>query len=292
MNKKLKSGVLELIKKDRRRPNDQQIGIDKIINAVKVSDYQKMRYFVFWLNFHLPVLNEVQYSKGGGINPIKIMPTAHSASEMWKPYMNKVRPETRFLMDKTMSLLLQQYHTYIALYGKKKEVKTLLEAYKKSRDQKELIRSNFGFHDDHQESTDHINNLIIALEKRLLHLQINDSQNIIQNEAERPPLNVKTFPEYLLLKEPVRLATLLKTEFNVEKGKGVRLMIDVLKDMGILTIENRKRKAIYEALKIYFDRDIGSYQGIFDYKRDKDKPDYESVKERIAFVLTNIKKEK
>jgi hypothetical protein len=100
----------------------------------------------------------------------------------------------------------------------------------------------------------------------------------------------KTFPEYLLHSENILLAEKLKSEFKTEKGKGVRLMLDVLIDRTILVVENRKKKTIYLSLKSFFDRDIGTYQGIWDYKRNGDDLDYKSIEVRINYILENLTK--
>ena len=93
-------------------------------------------------------------------------------------------------------------------------------------------------------------------------------------------------------KNPVvdaELAEKLKTEFNTETGKGIRLMIESLQahEPKLLSIENRQRKAIYTALKIFFNRDIGTRQSIFDYKFDRitDEIDFSAIRLKLNFIL-------
>jgi len=105
-------------------------------------------------------------------------------------------------------------------------------------------------------------------------------------------LSSKPFPGYLLHKRRELLAKEIKNEFNTEIGKEIRLLIEALivSNPPLLTIENRKRKAIYNALKEYLNRNIGSYQSIFDYKFDPktDELDFDSINTKLQFILTKI----
>lgn len=104
--------------------------------------------------------------------------------------------------------------------------------------------------------------------------------------------SIKTFPEYLLCKEAEHLAKLLKEEFKEDIGISIRYMIEVLiqNEPSLLTIENRKRKAVYNSIKGYFDRNIGSYQSVFDaqFVGTFENPDYESTKLRVSKLLQNL----
>jgi len=109
--------------------------------------------------------------------------------------------------------------------------------------------------------------------------------------SETPPcLKIKKlFPDYLLLEKRDALASALKTEFITEKGKGIRLLIEALltNKPPLITIENRERTNIYKAMKTFFDRNIGTYQSIFDYSFDmiSDEKDFKSIRARLDFVL-------
>lgn len=111
-----------------------------------------------------------------------------------------------------------------------------------------------------------------------------------KNDKNKPG-RTKLFPEYLLNIERKQLAEQLKIEFSTEIGKSIRLMIKVLNEMQLLTIENRGRKSFYNALKKYFNRNIGSYPSIFDYEINpvSDKEDIKTVQTKINFILTNLK---
>ena len=86
-------------------------------------------------------------------------------------------------------------------------------------------------------------------------------------------------------------AELLKDEFKIEIGKSLKLMINVLIKKGMFTIENRQRQNIYNAMKKYFNRDIGTKQSIFDYKYvPVGNPDFESFELRIDNLLVRLNK--
>jgi hypothetical protein len=109
----------------------------------------------------------------------------------------------------------------------------------------------------------------------------------------KPPPE-KPFHEYILHEKNVQIAEQLKSEFKTEKGKSIRLIIEVLIKKKMLTIENRQRQKIYDAMKIHFNRDIGTKQSIFDYKIKEisDRPDFESIEIRIDKRLSGINKTK
>lgn len=106
---------------------------------------------------------------------------------------------------------------------------------------------------------------------------------------------IKSFQEYLLHEECEKLAIKLREKFNNEKGKSIRLMIETLQlnDPQLLTVGNRQGKAIYTAIKTFFNRDIGSRQSVLDYKFNKeiDAPDLLAVKLKLDFILKSIKED-
>jgi len=113
-----------------------------------------------------------------------------------------------------------------------------------------------------------------------------------KNNLPKPPL--KTFPEYILHEKNKEIAKLIKSEFSTEKGKSIRLIIEVLIKKKMFTIENRQRQKIYDAMKKYFDRDIGTKQSIFDpsINEKSDRLDFESIELKINFILSRINKTK
>jgi len=111
-----------------------------------------------------------------------------------------------------------------------------------------------------------------------------------QPKGKRPPPPAKPFHEYILHEKNVQIAEQLKSVFKTEKGKSIRLIIEVLIKKKMFTIENRQRQKIYDAMKKYFDRDIGTKQSIFDPSIDEisDRLDFESIELKINFILSGI----
>lgn len=122
-------------------------------------------------------------------------------------------------------------------------------------------------------------------------------ENFLKTDAKKATndkdksVKAKLFHEYLCHDERKKLAEQLRTNFNTEIGKSIRLMLEELIEMQFLAIENRGKKSFYNALKEFFDRDIGSYQSIFDYKlnHDSDKDEIKNIKTKLNFILTNLK---
>lgn len=107
---------------------------------------------------------------------------------------------------------------------------------------------------------------------------------------------VKLFSEFLLDKDSIdkeKLSEELKNEFKVEKGKSLRLMLEVLKDQSLFSYGYRENPAIYNSMKAHFCQDIGAMTGILDKpvlaKVTKDSKDYKTIETR---VLKAIKKSK
>lgn len=104
--------------------------------------------------------------------------------------------------------------------------------------------------------------------------------------------NAKTFPQFLLHEKREALAQKLKSEFTTEKSKKMRLIIEVMQyhDPALISIGTRNKKNLYFAMKVFFSRDIGSYQGIFDYNfsPETDKEDLESIETRMNFLLGSL----
>lgn len=127
-------------------------------------------------------------------------------------------------------------------------------------------------------------------------VKINHLKDEVQNPKPKVLKPVKVFPEYLLHVKRELLAEKLKAEFSTETGKGIRLMIESLQaiEPKLISIENRQRKAIYTALKIFFNRDIGTRQSIFDYKFDRitDEIDFSAIRLKLNFILKSINKTK
>jgi hypothetical protein len=117
-----------------------------------------------------------------------------------------------------------------------------------------------------------------------------------ENQRQRSVKSPKTFPQFLIYDKEEELAKKLKEKFYTEKGIKIRYMLEALQayEPKLLDIGHRECMAIYRALKLYFGRDIGAYNGIFnpDFKRE-DYPgipnkDYETVKQEIDSILKTM----
>lgn len=116
--------------------------------------------------------------------------------------------------------------------------------------------------------------------------------NKTNSERSKFPEIQKSFPEYLLHDSRDKLANKLKEEFKTDIGKNIRLMIEALQNNNpqLINIEARQRKAIYRAIKDYFNRNIGTYQSIISPKLLdlESNPDYNSIKGRLDFILKQL----
>jgi hypothetical protein len=101
----------------------------------------------------------------------------------------------------------------------------------------------------------------------------------------------KLFSEYLTHDKNEKLAEKLRNEFNTEKGKSIRLMIEALKQSQLLVIPDRMNALFYQAMVDYFTRYVGSYQSVFNYKLNShsDKEDIEKAKTKIDSILKKMK---
>jgi len=103
----------------------------------------------------------------------------------------------------------------------------------------------------------------------------------------------KSFYDFLLHADKVALGNVIKKEFSTEKGKAIRFLIEAMKSMNppMLSYCRGEAKALYESMKQFFCQDIGSYNGIFNYKynAEYDVADVEAMKTRLRFVLDQLK---
>ena len=94
----------------------------------------------------------------------------------------------------------------------------------------------------------------------------------------------------LLHKNKNDLANKIKQEFKTEVSKNIRLLLEALKknDPPLIAIANREKKDLYVAMGLFFDRPLGSYQSIFDYKGWEAKD--AAIQARLDFILKSISK--
>jgi hypothetical protein len=146
------------------------------------------------------------------------------------------------------------------------------------------LRTNF----PRKNISDH--QLLILLEKEKAAAAVPETGKINPAAPCGSARTGKSFSGYLLHERREELAEKLKSEFSDEKGKGIRLLIEALAEHRLIAVENRQRTNIYNALKTFFARNIGSYQSIFSYPFDmvSDRKDLESIRTRLGFVLKSF----
>ncbi|HZK69471.1 MAG TPA: hypothetical protein VFC36_07750, partial [Paludibacter sp.] len=123
----------------------------------------------------------------------------------------------------------------------------------------------------------------------------NGSFAIIETtEKESKPITEsnKPFPAFLIHQQKIKFAEALRAEFSTEKGKAIRLMIEALKDhtLPLLSYGDREKKALHESIKVYFNRDIASYNAVFqcEYCPERDRESLYSVSTRIDHILQHL----
>lgn len=116
--------------------------------------------------------------------------------------------------------------------------------------------------------------------------------NSVPLEPTILPSKNKHFPDYLLHSNKQKLAEEIRKEFSTDKGKSIRLLLHTLEynNPPLITIGYRQAKDLYTSICDFFNRDIGTYQGIFDYKiNDKlDKKDIELTSIRLKHILNSL----
>jgi len=114
----------------------------------------------------------------------------------------------------------------------------------------------------------------------------------ISKEKPNSDIANKEFPDYLINSNKELLAKAIKKEFCIEIGKSLRLVLAALEqnDPPLIVLVNRKGKELYEAMKIFFDRNIGTYQSVIGYKIQSgvDEPDIAAMKTRINHILKTL----
>ena len=111
-------------------------------------------------------------------------------------------------------------------------------------------------------------------------------------QSSKPTKKAKEFPAFLIHQQREKLAEALRTEFSLEKGKGIRLMIEALKAYNpkLIAYGDGDKMALYKAMKSYFNWNIGPYNSIFQYenKAESNKESLELVTARIDHILLHL----
>ena len=111
-------------------------------------------------------------------------------------------------------------------------------------------------------------------------------------QSSKPTKKAKEFPAFLIHQQREKLAEALRTEFSLEKGKGIRLMIEALKAYNpkLIAYGDGDKMALYNAMKSYFNWNIGTYNSIFQYEyyAESNKESLELVTARIDHILLHL----
>ncbi len=103
--------------------------------------------------------------------------------------------------------------------------------------------------------------------------------------------NAKSFHDYILHSQRIKIAEAIRQDFFAEKGKNIRLMLYVLENHNppLITISFGQAKIIYNAMKLYFNWEIGSYQSIFNQKTQliTEAIDIDKISTRINHILNS-----
>jgi len=118
---------------------------------------------------------------------------------------------------------------------------------------------------------------------------ITDTQ---KENTSKKNANTKTFDKYLLHKDSTQLANAVRENFTTEKGKSIYILMEVMKTSNppLLTLARGEGVAFYEAMQVFFGRNIGTYNSIFNYTiSGNDSEAMESMKTRLNFILEQLK---
>ena len=114
-------------------------------------------------------------------------------------------------------------------------------------------------------------------------------------EHKKTKVNSKKFPDFILHENRIELSKSLKSEFSTEKSKSIRYLLEALAQSQppLITIIDGEKKALYNSMKEYFIRDIGSYNSIFQchfnpIKDDVEKQNLEKFKVKINHILEKL----
>lgn len=115
-----------------------------------------------------------------------------------------------------------------------------------------------------------------------------DTKLPVHKNGTAKPL--KRFEEYFVCPDRDVLVARLREEFNTEKGKSIRLLIEALTKKGVLSVCTGQNRSFHKAWMEYFGRSIGSYNSVFNYKVNLpvDSADIEKYERRIEIILERM----
>lgn len=131
-----------------------------------------------------------------------------------------------------------------------------------------------------------IKNIYNKVRQNKLVISAGVSEDIKPVYKSKPEKRVKRFEEYFLCDNRTEFTTRLRGEFDTEKGKSIRLLMEALTNMRLLSVCSGQNRSFYLAWKEFFGTDIGTYNSVFNYKINLlvDTDDIEKYERRIERV--------
>jgi uncharacterized protein YukE len=145
--------------------------------------------------------------------------------------------------------------------------------------------------------------LLFRIYRRMLENRLNTDKSsaLPHNQAKKTSTDIKTtsgtkeFSDYLVHTQKLELASAIKKEFSTEKGKQMRYLVEALKNTQppILSFCRGDGMKLYNAMKEFFDQNIGSYNSIFDHEtKYLNKNNINVMQNRLDFILKGIQEQK
>lgn len=114
---------------------------------------------------------------------------------------------------------------------------------------------------------------------------------IIRDENDDVNLdnNYSTFADFIDHEKKLLIEKIIVEKFNTEKGRTLRYIIEYFITRDILIMAYGDKLKLYNALKNSFNRDIGTYAGIWSFNFDKRSDEnYISTKKKVKEHLGNM----
>lgn len=134
--------------------------------------------------------------------------------------------------------------------------------------------------------------LLLRIYNALLNDQLITDKNVESVVSYNSRATTKTFSDFLLHAHRDDLARALRDEFSTEKSKKLRYMIEALERFSppLVSICFGERKAFYQAMRSFFEREVGTYNSIFDcqYIEQQESKNVALTIIRIQQMLTKM----
>lgn len=119
-----------------------------------------------------------------------------------------------------------------------------------------------------------------------------DNKEVEELLISLQPPPAKTFEQYFTEPYSHSLPIALKSVFSGKKGKQIRLMIEVLKDLGLIIVIDGENSELFRAMERFFGK-IGTYNSIFqtyDFRPNnaKCKKDFSETRNIIEHLLKRL----